>query len=144
MPKNTRSNKKSHNKSIKNNSFSSSATKITKTMLELLNTIKLYHWFTKDFSTHKATDELYSSLSGNIDKFVEVYMGTLDKRINLGTRTSLVVYTHSTREDFKRYILQSIKYLEYLKLPSTSTDLYNIRDEILGDLKQFIYLYSLH
>ena len=28
--------------------------------LQMLNTIKIYHWKTTDYSTHKATDELYS------------------------------------------------------------------------------------
>jgi len=31
-------------------------------MLQMLMTVKLYHWNTLSFSTHKATDELYGSL----------------------------------------------------------------------------------
>jgi hypothetical protein len=45
--------------------------------------------------------------------------------------------------EFKNYIMKAKKYLETIRLPTTSTDLYNIRDEILGDLNKFIYLYSL-
>ena len=32
--------------------------------------IKLFHWKTHSYSTHKATDELYSKLNDDIDKFV--------------------------------------------------------------------------
>ena len=45
---------------------------VVATFLETLNMIKLYHWKTKSFAHHKATDELYQELSKNIDLFVEV------------------------------------------------------------------------
>ena len=38
-----------------------------KCMLETLISIKLYHWNTYSYSTHKATDDIYGSLSDNID-----------------------------------------------------------------------------
>ena len=38
--------------------------------LEMLNTIKLYHWKTFSFAQHKATDELYAKLNENIDNFI--------------------------------------------------------------------------
>ena len=120
------------------------STEVTKFMLELLMTVKLYHWNTKSYSTHKATDDLYSSLNDNIDKFIEVYMGTMEKHVNLGENAKLLVHTHTTPERFKKYILRAKTYLEHIKLPQQSTDLYNIRDEILGDINKFIYLLSLN
>ena len=44
---------------------------IVKIFLQFLITIKLYHWNTLSYSTHKATDELYSKLNEGIDTFVE-------------------------------------------------------------------------
>ena len=44
------------------------ASKIVLTFLEFLNMIKLYHWKTRSYSQHKATDELYGRLNENIDK----------------------------------------------------------------------------
>jgi hypothetical protein len=35
--------------------------------LEVLNMIKLYHWKTHSYATHKATDELSSKLHKNVD-----------------------------------------------------------------------------
>ena len=43
--------------------------------LQILNTIKLYHWRTNSYATHKATDDAYDKLNANIDKFVEVLLG---------------------------------------------------------------------
>ena len=43
---------------------------IVKTFLQFLITIKLYHWNTSSYSTHKATDDLYSKLNEGIDSFV--------------------------------------------------------------------------
>ncbi len=44
-------------------------------MLTIRNQIKLYHWQTKSFARHKATDDLTAALDLAIDNFVEVYMG---------------------------------------------------------------------
>lgn len=109
--------------------------------LELLMTIKMYHWNTYAYSAHKATDDLYSSLSGHIDKFMEVYMGTTHQRIPLGARQTLPLLNLS-KPAMKTYIQKSISYLERIRLPSNNTDLYNIRDEMLGDLNQFLYLFT--
>ena len=57
--------------------------------LQILNTIKLYHWKTMKYSEHKATDELYDDLNGKIDEFVEVLMGKDGKRINLSGKKSI-------------------------------------------------------
>lgn len=109
--------------------------------LELITTIKMYHWNTYDYSAHKATDELYSNLSGHIDRFMEIYMGTTHQRIALGNRRSLALNDLS-KASMKAYIQKSISYLEKIRLPSNNTDLYNIRDEMLGELNQFLYLFS--
>ena len=37
-------------------------------LLELLLSVKFYHWRTSSYSTHKATDELYGDLNDNIDE----------------------------------------------------------------------------
>ena len=50
------------NKTRKHNGSVSSKKQIVTQMLQMLMTVKLYHWNTLSFSTHKATDELYGSL----------------------------------------------------------------------------------
>jgi DNA-binding ferritin-like protein len=51
--------------------------------LTLLQTVKLYHWKTRSYATHKATDELYSNLNESIDSFVEILLGKFGNRIEM-------------------------------------------------------------
>ena len=47
----------------------------TEYFLGLLGQIKLFHWTTRKYSSHKALDELHKNLGEDIDKFIEVYIG---------------------------------------------------------------------
>ena len=115
--------------------------------LELLMTIKVYHWKTKSYAEHKATDELYSSLNENIDKFVEVMLGKYKMRLVMKGK-SIKFTDPSTKAGIKK-IINSYKILleihmnKYI-IVSKDTDLINIRDEILGILNQFLYLLTFY
>ncbi len=116
--------------------------------LQILNTVKLYHWKTMKYSEHKATDELYGELNDKIDEFVEVLIGKDGKRINLSEKKSIKVDDFNNSNAFKNYIEKSKKYLinmtnnKNISTPE-NTDLMNIRDEILGILNKFTYLLTL-
>jgi len=115
--------------------------------LEMTNTIKLYHWKTYSYATHKATDELYKKLGESTDKFVEVLLGKAKNRINLLGVKNIKLRDMKSHEEFKytlgeyKNYLVNLNYNKGIKLMS-NTDLLNIRDEILGDLNQFLYLYT--
>ena len=145
--------------SIKNKTKRSKATKarsgsqcyshsnIISTFLEMLNMVKLHHWKTYSYSTHKATDELYSDLNSNVDAFVEVLLGKEGTpRVNLTQMKSLPLYDFSSVGPFKQKITQFKVYLEHMsKCPTlmNNSDLLNIRDELLGNLNKFTYLLTL-
>jgi hypothetical protein len=38
--------------------------------LEMIMMVKLFHWKTHSYATHKATDELYSKLNEHVDQFI--------------------------------------------------------------------------
>ena len=117
--------------------------------LEILNTVKLYHWKTYTYATHQATNEFHEKLGTNIDTFVEALLGKgtgkYGDRINLSKTKSIPLKDFSSIKDFKREITNFSKYLTALnstplfKDPSSS-DLLTIRDEILKDVNQFLYL----
>ena len=116
--------------------------------LEMLNNIKLYHWKTYSYATHKATDELYTSLGVNIDKFVEVLLGKAQNRIKMRTK-NIPIKDMNSPQEFKREIESYKSYLVNLSNNKalgaggmTNSDLLNIRDEILADLNQFLYLFT--
>jgi len=111
--------------------------------IEILATVKIFHWNTKSYAQHKATDELYSRLNEHIDSFVEVFLGKDQTRIpKLDANIPLLNY-HSNADSFLNRI---DKYRDFvMRLDSCitgDTDLQNIRDEILGDINQFRYLLS--
>ena len=51
--------------------------------LEVLIMVKLFHWKTYSYATHKATDKLYSSLNEKMDLFIEILLGKVNNRISL-------------------------------------------------------------
>ena len=119
---------------------------IVRTFLELLNTIKVYHWNTKSFAQHKATDELYANLNTNIDKFVEVLLGKCSSRIKMVEKKINLIDIHTT-QTLKECIFEYRTFLIDMNMIFNTTidsDILSIRDEILADLNQFLYLLSLH
>ena len=122
---------------------------ITTTFLELLLMVKLFHWKTLSYATHKATDELYSKLNEHIDTFIEILLGKTSERTNLLNVHKISLVDLSNKEQLRKKIDMYIKYLDDLSsnpfirsIPNT--DLMNIRDEILGDLNQFLYLLTFN
>ena len=57
----------SMNKTRKNHGSTSVKKQIITNMLQMLMTVKLYHWNTLSFSVHKATDTLYGDLNTLIE-----------------------------------------------------------------------------
>jgi hypothetical protein len=113
--------------------------------LEMLLMVKLFHWKTHSYATHKATDELYDKLNGHIDSFIEVLLGKTGSRINLMSHKNIRLMDLNSQDSLKKEVEYFKSYLVNLhdnKAMKTmsNNDLYNIRDEILGDLNQFLYL----
>jgi hypothetical protein len=115
---------------------------IVATFFNMREQIKLYHWQTRSFAEHKATDELIAKLDTNIDTFVEVYMGRYGRPVMKRT----LPVKNLTVTGIRGFINKSGDWLSF-KLPRivkrTDTDLLNIRDEILADLNQIKYLFTL-
>jgi hypothetical protein len=115
---------------------------IVTTFFNLRDQVKLYHWQTKSFAEHKATDDLIGKLDTNIDMFVEAYMGRYGRP---GVKRTLPV-KNLTVTGIRAFIGKGTTWLS-TKLPrmlkKTDTDLLNIRDEILADLNQIKYLFTL-
>ena len=117
--------------------------------LEMVNTIKIYHFKTTSFSTHKATDQLFADLNLKTDEFVEVLLGkseiNRDKALQFA---DVKIKSFSTNAECKKQIEGYKTFL--IKLPSNKSfnsamnvDLLAIRDEIVALLNQFLYLLTL-
>ena len=147
MPK-TQKNRINYRKTRRNNqgkSLQKFEQEVTIKFLEILNLIKLYHWKTHSYATHKATDELSSKLHENVDSFIEVLLGKRGDRINLRHVKHISLKDFDSVFDFKREMEKFKGYLVNLdNEPALKTmsngDLYNIRDEMLANVNQFLYL----
>lgn len=122
--------------------FKSDRSRIVRVFIEILNMVKLYHWKTKSYSQHKATDELYEKLNEHIDSFVEIMLGKSEDRIKMLEKRIDLIDESNTR-DFKQRVYEYREFLVDMNLyfdANRDTDLLNVRDEILGDINQFLYL----
>jgi len=107
--------------------------------------IKVYHWQTYMFARHKATDEVIEALDGSIDKYVEVYMGKYGRR-KITSSTNTIKIQNMADKTAAKFIKACITYLQgplVKRLKPSDTDLINIRDEMLSELNQLLYLYTL-
>lgn len=115
----------------------------------MLRLVKVFHWSTKSYSKHKATDELYERMNDKMDRFVEVYMGKDGKRISVWNQHMQLMHGHdatTASNDFKQVVHTFREFLINLERcldPSKDSDLLNIRDDLIGDVNQFLYLYTL-
>jgi len=137
---------KNKTKTSKTGKSNNSKSMMVTFFFEMLNTVKLYHWKTKSYAQHKATDELYQNLNENIDRFVEVWLGKEQTRIQM-IEKKLDILDYSKVEDFK---IRIHKYRDTLTSmnnyfdENTDSDLLSIRDDILVNINQFLYLMSFH
>lgn len=113
-------------------------------MLTLRNQVKIYHWETMQYARHKSTDDLVDKLDDAIDKFVEVYIGKYG-RPNLTARTGTLRLRNYKDPEAANLLNEAIVWMT-TRLPkllsSKDTDLLNIRDEIVADLNQTLYLFT--
>jgi hypothetical protein len=107
--------------------------------------IKLYHWSTMSYARHKATCEAIERLDKNIDRFTEVYIGkysrpkmrTLNYKVEQLTDKKAMTYIHECTKVLQGALMKGLT-------AEKDSDLFTIRDEMLADLNQLIYLFTLH
>jgi len=131
----------------KNNSGIKDKQQIVRYMLQMLMTVKLYHWNTISYASHKATDDLYTGLNTLIDQFVEILLGKNNKGKNIILDTkSLLLKSFKDNKSFEKEIEEYKKYMMNLSEKfnqKENSDLLNIRDEILSELNKISYLLTL-
>jgi hypothetical protein len=136
--------KKSKQRSKKQKSKSKDIGSIALYFTYVRDKMKFYHWSTKSFARHSASDKFVSSLSDKMDRFIEVMQGSEGQRIVLPSK-SKYSFNNETDESIVKVLK---KFRDWLSndLPSyiktSDTDLLNIRDDILGDVNNTLYLFD--
>lgn len=113
----------------------------TQACLYFLDNLKMYHWNTHSFARHKASDECFATTQKLVDQFVETYIG------KYGRQSILKPCHHNVNvlDDNQAVKLFQwfISFIEELQFSLSDSELLNIRDEMLGQLQQCMYLFTL-
>jgi hypothetical protein len=154
MPKTVRNKMRKSKTSLKKRSTKTGIAGLARLVipkfLEMINTIKIYHWKTTSYSTHKATDDLFANLNTKTDEFVEVMLGKSDinrDSVLMFPSVKLAMFSSNAEcrkqvEGYKMFLIDLPKNRNFSAM--SNVDLLAIRDEIVALLNQFLYLLTLH
>jgi len=102
------------------------------------------HWQTIGYARHKALDETLDELYDVVDQFVEEAMGKYGRFI-LEKETKTIKLSNLSELDIKSFCDTSIEALiQYNdQFEKVDTNLFNLRDEMLGLFNKLKYLLTL-
>lgn len=109
-------------------------------LLAFQNSIKLYHWSTTVFARHMASDKLLKELSPLIDRLVELYLGKYARPVFKKQELSVQISQPSEKavQDLCEEMIKRC-----IKEVPQDPELINVRDEIIGAIRQALYLFTL-
>jgi hypothetical protein len=123
-----------------------SKSEIVQVFLETLTSIRLYHWKTKSYSQHKATDQLYEELEEKVDEFVEVMQGKMMHQNRVQWMNDQIkADTPETKKGMVNQLLEfnrKMQNLDGIFSPQKDSDILSIRDDIMALVNRFLYLFS--
>jgi hypothetical protein len=114
--------------------------------LQLRDQIKLYHWQTRVYARHIATDQILEKLEKHMDSFVEVYIGKYGRPRVTGKNAEITVH-NMTEAGASRMLQAALRYLQgplTRSLKEADYDLFALRDDLVEDMNQLAYLFTLH
>ncbi len=111
--------------------------------MEFGNQIKLYHWKTRSYARHKATDKFLQLFNNKFDQLIETMMGNKDKRVYDSFNLSLENQDDKSIVDYVKNFRQFLQKDFNTLVDKKDTELLNIRDEILADTNRMLYLFTL-
>jgi hypothetical protein len=120
-----------------------SSAEIAVRFLHLVAQLKLYHWQTSSHARHLAADSLVQSIVKNGDKFVEVMQGGMGARVQL-PRPATVYLNNMTDATAVTFLSEIRDWLldEVGTFARGNPELQNLRDELLADVHQTMYLFT--
>lgn len=115
------------------------------TFLTFQSQVRIYHWRTRSYARHVASGNLYEDIDKLIDRFIETLQGKTERI----TYEQITIKLFPLKDEEMVELLHNFAiFLEekveaFLKKLGNSTDLQNIRDEMVGKVNQTKYLFSL-
>lgn len=112
-------------------------------LLKFQTQMRVNHWMTQSFAEHKAFGAIYEALDGQIDEFMETYIGIFG-RDDENKSFKLEIEAYKSQSSTKSCITEFEKFLEDLSDEiKGEKDLLNMRDSILGEVSHLRYLLTL-
>jgi hypothetical protein len=108
----------------------------------LIVACKLFHYRTKKYSAHKTIDAFFERFISLSDRFLETLQGHLNIHIKFDSLTLDIPII--TDEDWKTKLDSEIAFLNDLDDHIDAPDILNIRDEIVGEIKNTKYLLTFN
>lgn len=103
--------------------------------------VKLYHWMTKSYARHKASDEFVDTFMSLTDKFVEVYIGKYG-RLTMNKKDKSISLLQLDDKNITKFMDEAIaQFMGFVD--EKDVDLLNLRDEIIALLNHTKYLFML-
>lgn len=103
--------------------------------------VKLYHWMTKSYARHKASDEFLDVFMDLTDKFVEVYIGKYG-RPTMNKKDKSISLLQLDDKNVNKFIDEACtQFMAFVD--EKDVDLLNLRDEIIALLNHTKYLFTL-
>lgn len=117
---------------------------LAKFFFNMHNQIKLYHWQTRSYERHIASDTLFTGLLPLIDRFMEIYQGKVNSRITSSEKLIHLTIQQLGDKEMEVFLRSCVSYLQSLELlnSSSNSDLMTIRDDMVGQINQTLYLFS--
>lgn len=112
--------------------------------LGLQNQMKICHWQTKGIARHEAFGGFYDDLTPLIDDFIEQAMGKYGRFV-LDEETDTIKLSNLSDIDIEGMVDTTRKALVQItdQYDAEDTDILNLRDEILGKLNKYAYLFTM-
>jgi hypothetical protein len=123
-------------------SIASGSVDIVSEFLRMREQFQVLHWQTSSYAEHKAFDWIFDELSGNIDKFMEIYLGAFGKGTIHGPfKITLLDYTATNATDFAQHCIDTINKVGMLI--EGEDDLENVVYDMIGAFHKLKYLLTL-
>lgn len=122
-----------------NGSNVNTASNIVLFLLQLQTSVKVYHWVTRSYATHKETGALYDKIIDLADAIVEQYMGVYG-RPRMAANASIAV-PNMTKGAMKQLLHDGIAYLSKRMPPDSH--IRNLCDELAGEMAKALYLMTM-
>ena len=104
--------------------------------------IKMFHFQTNKYGAHKASDSYLEKFSANMDRFTEVMQGICGQVQN--ESMTLQQFNFNEYRSINQMISKMNEFINWLKtldnFVNGESSLLTIRDEMLADAQQFVYL----